>query len=538
MLRRNIEIATDLYGFHHPEIEICLVACPAFYNFVQAWHRLKRAIERIEDFRSEMSVYPLYKMIGNYYFCISTSFLNFDDSYIWDKEEYQKQYANILNSNFSSLFEPAKFLNEKLDIIMREMTSIPNPICHNALQIISMETNNVAILHPYLNIKKVNESFMKNYSSSSKMKFVSPLDLRAETLFKRILLLGAPAWYAHSLEHIFQASRSSKITILCWDFFWGEYNPYENHFFSFATQDDQEKMGKVCGRKFSLKSQKMPEDIEIKPKLSSAVNLTQNISHQIEEKLKKEWQYQENENHKNSMRLYLLEDSYYTFLSNNEESRVDIIDIDTLHRKSWKVSDLEEEMYLLLRTEGTGDYVSIMADKIVGDEEKQKYDEISDTWKSLLESYLQRFGYEKTIKDLKSEGCSDVANADNLRNWISPRNIGLGKQEDFKALLTLIGHGEKHSIYWEVIRRRRAAHIKAGHALMKMLQAEIDGANMNNLRLTGIQDFELKGEWSAGSLTAIRIRRKTEIVKEMPASWDGRLEYLPRNLTEELWQET
>lgn len=179
-----------------------------------------------------------------------------------------------------------------------------------------------------------------------------------------------------------------------------------------------------------------------------------------------------------------------------------IIDPDEDYRvRIVSASGIPAGAFLLLRTEGGGDYVAQVADALLGTEATPAR-EAQDTWKAGLREAAAERGASAVIGELRSHG-SARADPSNLRNWMSPRNIRTRDRTDFAAILAVAGLADRADGMWRTMGRIAAAHRMAGQRIRARLMAEVEKADPQDLERDGRIDFEM--DEGGGSLTAFRV---------------------------------
>ena len=203
-------------------------------------------------------------------------------------------------------------------------------------------------------------------------------------------------------------------------------------------------------------------------------------------------------------RLFLLEEGWAVFLEDEETSTAHVIDLSDKSNpvKKIKASEIEPGMYVLLRTGGGGDFIVPVADQIMG-EQGRKARQFQRTWKKLLRSIVISEGSSRVIKMLLDLG-SVRANPNNLRNWMSERNIRTEAREDFDAIMKLISLEKESNDYWKTMEIIDSAHRRAGFQIKQMLLDQVQKSDLKTLKRTGKMVFELAGE-SNISITAFQI---------------------------------
>jgi hypothetical protein len=163
-------------------------------------------------------------------------------------------------------------------------------------------------------------------------------------------------------------------------------------------------------------------------------------------------------------------------------------------------NDIEPGMFVLLRTEGGGDYIVPLADQILG-ENAVTLRHAQAYWKLLLSKLVRRSSLTRVADELSRSGAIR-ADEGNVRRWMSPRNIRTQDRHDFDAIMHLLGLDADR--YWVMMGRIRVAHQQAGHAIQEQLLDQVRQADLTLLNEKGTMDFRLAGT-KAGRLTAYRV---------------------------------
>ena len=164
--------------------------------------------------------------------------------------------------------------------------------------------------------------------------------------------------------------------------------------------------------------------------------------------------------------------------------------------------DIPSGAFLLVRTEGGGDYVVEVADALLGARrDAARADQ--DLWKERLREAVDRWGAADVVRRLEAHG-SRRAGA-NLRSWMSasPRNIRTDAPSDFAAILAVGGLADRADELWRTMGRIRWAHRTAGQRIRKRLMDEVAKTDPQELERDGSRSFEMDA--GGGSLTAFRV---------------------------------
>jgi hypothetical protein len=229
-------------------------------------------------------------------------------------------------------------------------------------------------------------------------------------------------------------------------------------------------------------------------------------------------------------RLYLLASHHAVLLEASEHARVLAVDLETggedddeeetQQIRRIPVAKLQPGMFLLLRTEGGGDYIVPIADKILGEDAAQLR-QAQEQWKSRLRREVE----EKELLDvciaLLDLGGSKHVSEINLRYWMSSKCIRPQDDNDFKAILKLVGLADKETFYRDVADRIENAHRRAGFYIRKLLISQVATADLHEIHKRGYMEFELPRS-DGGSLTAFRIEGISPTTTPVSASRIGR----------------
>ena len=216
-------------------------------------------------------------------------------------------------------------------------------------------------------------------------------------------------------------------------------------------------------------------------------------------------------------RLFELEGNRAAFLESADGSRALVIDLDEnstgiVSRLSTKA--ITPGMFVLLRGDPDEDaeYIIPIADRILG-RHSTSLREFQRRWKSALRSLTVSIGVSKIISYLRDEG-STIANETNLRNWLSPRNIRTDAQNDFFAIMRVIGMKDVEEKCWKYAMQIDSAHRRAGRRIRSELLRQVREANLSELEKFGEMRFELEG-LGGKPLMALRVIRVSDFTNNV-----------------------
>lgn len=169
-------------------------------------------------------------------------------------------------------------------------------------------------------------------------------------------------------------------------------------------------------------------------------------------------------------------------------------------------------MYLVLRREGGGDYIPIIADRILR-ERARGLREMQRDWKERLRSEVAKFGVADVVRKLRSFGGSGRSEM-NVRYWCSYDSIATGRYADFLAIMRLVQLEGRAEELWDAMGHIRRAHLAAGQHVRRLLEEQVEKADLSMLAERGMMDFSL--EESSGRLTVFRVEASSPELFTVP----------------------
>jgi hypothetical protein len=218
-----------------------------------------------------------------------------------------------------------------------------------------------------------------------------------------------------------------------------------------------------------------------------------------------------------SARVFLLGDGFAAFLSASPEARTETLSLEQPPGQrvvALPVDELIPGSFVLLRSEGGGDYVVAVADRLLGTQ-AQALRTMQVEWKSRLRHRVDQVGIDHIVRALRGHG-SARADRQNVRNWCSQRTLRTQDQADFRAIMRLIGLEDEEADYWQAMGVLHRAHTRAGAAIRTRLEKEAELADFSELEVAGRIDFTLPQ--GGGVLTAFRIEDIGSDIANVPSS--------------------
>lgn len=327
-----------------------------------------------------------------------------------------------------------------------------------------------------------------------------PRNVRGLDTYDCLAVIGSPAWYRRA-KYVFGAPRASAIHVLCYDWMSIRWQP--------EPALVAPVRGSLQGRQIRLEyTPAVPgvTDEDVIPLMADVDSVLQRA----------EREYASNSDYPRvNARLLVLEGDKGVFIEAEGDATVLVIDLNQVaERRVQRIvhRNVEPGLYILLRTESGGDYVVPIADQILGDHAEELRD-MQQTWKARLRLAVRKHGIDETAAALRNNG-SAVASHQNLRNWMQDRTIATDDEQDFFAIMKLVGLQNKAQPYWDAMRTIRRAHQKAGTKIRRQLVQQVNKSDLAELERIGLMEFTLDKK-TGGSLTAYRIKSLAERTVEV-----------------------
>lgn len=327
-----------------------------------------------------------------------------------------------------------------------------------------------------------------------------PRNVRGLDTYDYFVVIGSPSWYRRA-KYIFSAPRASAIHVLCYDWMSIRWQPEP----ALAAPIKGSSQARQIRFEYTPSVPGVTDEdvIPLKADIDSVLRWAEREStgddgHQLVE-----------------ARLLVLEGDKGVFIEAEGDATVLVIDLNQgaegrVRRSAHQ--EIERGLYILLRTEGGGDYIVPVADQILGDQAEELRDE-QVTWKARLRLAVREHGIDEIVEALRNHG-STVASYQNLRNWMQDRTIATNNEQDFFAIMNLVGLPDEAQSYWDSMRTIRRAHQKAGRKIRRQLVEQVNKSDLAELERIGLMEFTLD-EKTGGSLTAYRIKSVAERTVEV-----------------------
>lgn len=357
------------------------------------------------------------------------------------------------------------------------------------------------------------EAFFAAHYDLRHITVVTPPQLRTDRLFDTLIVIGPMRWYGEC-EYVFTAPRAHTLHVIRYTFLNDGWEAKPVFTGKGAQTTQQPNFAITQGRTYEASQTDVVEAEEVLPTIDWGRLTARAVS----------WARSSDTQDLIPARLYLLEDERAVFLDASDANSELTVDVhssgtDEVVRRV-KASDLEPEMFLVLRTSGGGDYIRPLADQLLGQSAASMRQTQAD-WKKLLRDAVERRGIAGVRLALNTYGAK-TANEINIRNWMSARTIRSRHIEDFTAVMRLVDLDEKAKLYWSNAQKLGSAHQRAGQRIRKLLLEKVRQADLGRLEGLGYMVFELP-ELQGGSIAAYRVKGIDDSPVEVPFSQLGKV---------------
>lgn len=399
-------------------------------------------------------------------------------------------------------------------------------------------------------VKPVKDYFNKELPHNS-FEVISIHELKRITTFKKVILFGAPAWLENKgYSFLFSAPRSSTLDLISYS--WVKNTVKNESAFDCAESDskilneekskiefERDNHAEIQESEDAYLSLPVPDISDLKKRLIQSTwtpdddDIEESVHARIVILAGNNAVFVEAEKDSKSFVLNLNDEEYNTNINGQdvEEAAEDEDDDESGNMLGrYSNEDLQEGMFLLLRTGGGGDFIVPVADKILGSR-KTACREMQKYWKDQLKSKMRQHGIVEVQKMIIRSGGTKV-HVVTIKNWANERNIRPGTSQNFKALLHILGLGNEFNKYNENVEIILTAHRKAGRYIRRLLLEQIKKADMKTLIEEGVMRFNLLDIDTSASMTAYRIERILEEIHEIPYYKLGH----PVDIGAESWQ--
>jgi hypothetical protein len=497
---KNFSLPTEIYDCESvSELVRNSVVFPELASFSTGLRRLRSRLgdEAHQDYWRAF-LRPLFR----YVFVISSTPLSTNNA-VFDHIGLIERL--IVHLSRISLIYPS-FAEESHTLLNSFRQIVPhglNPLLLSIEGLTDSDSETQLLVHEMRFAKQIEETLQ-----SRDLQTISPVSsnqLRGESCYDSLIILGKPSWYP---EYVFSAPRARTIHVVTYSWLSSKLRIEP----AFVTHSREHSLSRISEIQEEHEDEGAFEDellteVDLDA-LSEKISTGYNVEHEYDVA---------------DALLLSLEGGSFVFIEAGEKSKVLIIDPDGESRASSgkttsrvqriPVSYVEPGTYVLLRTGAGGDYIIVLADRLLG-RNASYVRSTQEHWKEMLRQEVNKRGLFAVSVALLDMG-SIRAQEPNLRNWISRKNIRPEDKRDFTAILKLTGLESKLDEYWRNAQALTRAHLRAGAHSRRFLLTQVAKADLHELERAGTMVFELP-EIDAGSMAAYRVMSISHVTQKVP----------------------
>jgi hypothetical protein len=352
-----------------------------------------------------------------------------------------------------------------------------------------------------------------NLIGAGALTLLAPSELKSGPTYDRLLMAGPFSWFARRAAHVLTAPRAREMVSVSYDWLPDNWRPDSTFVQSeiCAAYAPKAPVASSC----PIMPTRAEVEVLDEEVLPSSEALFDGFSSSAATRQRNDY-----ESDPVPTRGFLLEPASMLLVEDDPESRMLAIDFSREPGRQvvkMRISEIVPGVFVLHRSVGGGDFVVDLANRILG----SRRDHLRGRqalWKDRLRPRAMRDGYEQVARELESCG-SKIASYQNVRNWVSARNIATSDQVDFDAIMRFVGLEDQADSLWQEMKEIRGAHLRAGQQIARMLLREVARADLSQLLRLGYGDFDL-GDDDGGVLTAQRV---IEVVQTTPPCLESNL---------------
>lgn len=348
--------------------------------------------------------------------------------------------------------------------------------------------------------------------SALKLKVLTPRRLKDVTFYDRIFFCGSIKLFSENrfrnFEFVWRSPRATDLYFLSFNWIRDDFEPkpvFDIKPNKVPVQIQQVSIGnfdEVNEKNDQIRDQVSIDirDMDFSP-VESVLSASSAASSEYYESICECW-------------LLMLEDETFIYREVEKNSRIVVFNPQAeIHKIS--NNKLEAGMPIVVRTEGSGDSITAVADLLLGDRAYEIRNK-QETWKKAFRRKLFAYSTLHEVAGVLTNLGAPTANEINVRNWQRGDTIKPKKYDDFKAIMLFSELDDLTDEYWENARLIDLMHKKAGREISNLLLSRINETSRTDLEKFGRIDVELKG--LSGKVSVIRIESIQAEKVEIPYS--------------------
>jgi hypothetical protein len=484
MKHMQIWAAETIYACSAPNISTHLVDDAEFHGFCLALRAFTSSLESqsLDDYWLKF-----LRPLRSYQFVMCSTPLPFDyvmaeSGQVLGDLERRLEWCRRIYPGFA---QASRQLLDRLVTLSHRSSS---PVFSACEKLRLQAEQGVAVVTKEGRLVPLVEKLLRERIPSTVIDVVTPSELRGETCFPELIVLGPMRWF----PDLFRSPRSKQIRVIrySWMADVRPRAPFEGSLKADHPESIARPMLVGPDEDWAIKSDtlKLFNPDEFLPTinwelLERSVFAHPSSSH--DESYDDEYV---------AARLFQLEGGDLVPLDASPEASVTVVDSSQEEPESVRripVAHIEPGMFLLIRKGGEHEYIVPVADRILG-QHAEHARSAQRQWKEALRAMVRRDGRDDVVYKLRQFG-SGRANDANLRNWMSFRSIRTEDQRDFQAIMQLVGRTSSESAdCWKTMSIIDHAHRQAGQFVRKLLLAKVQQpGNLKLLQRLGRMDLDL-----------------------------------------------
>ena len=320
---------------------------------------------------------------------------------------------------------------------------------------------------------------------------VDPNALRRLSFWDRLIFIGSVRDFD---DYVFSSPRTQRTELVGYRWQQGKWEQTESF------------LGGVLGR--SSVRQRFTGSTNAQASMLSSVDVDA-IDHTLRTSMETNLEEESSASTKVEARLHELFGGKAVLLEVSDRRTSMVIDLDADQEERVRQvadADVEEGMFIVLRTGERGGYLIPIADQIIGPRAVEHRRVLHD-WKHELRKLESKYGPQGLVNRLLRAG-SIRATYQNLRNWMSTQSIAPDADEDYNAIAKLCGMEHEFPAMQAARKEIRRAHVLAGQKVRWRLLELVQESDIEAIEREGMKQFELP-EFEGARLTAYRIEGRS-----------------------------
>ena len=490
--RRQLKVT-----YHPVEHEIFRIFCFSVRNLQK----------KINEIGEQENWSQFLRDIKSYQFKLCASPLSFNNSSLLTEEYISSLQIKL--SKYEQVYPDIYPLaNQVLEQLRYLICLEENPLLDTCLDIaLTVKTEDIAILVKQSNLVPLFKNCLETENLNHNFKVIVPSELKGLITYKKIIMIGTPNLFP---EYILTSPRTSQLKIVSYNWLnidWQNEPIFENsdNFTEVFIQKPYTK-----GQIDNSITNNLIEANEILPQNPNWREIADNFNST----------YSDSNEDVIEAKLFVLMEQSMGILLNIEKKVFTVTYHVSENPELLKipVSNIEPNMFILLRSNGDEDYITPLANQILGDK-AEEYAQLQQEWKSKLRSLVKCYGIEAISKGLVAKGLEEAKNHQNIKNWMSADHI---KPRGLMTILDYLDLDHRSYKFKEAATLIRQAHQKAGFYVRKLLLNQLQKSDLSNLVKLGSMEIELK-EIRGVSLIAYRVTEVLPEIKQITASEVGKI---------------